>query len=288
MLTTAKILVHSVDKFQQELITFELYYPRKIHGEVMTYRMFSRNTASSRAIPFAKNLADIDKNLYMPFDVRVNMPGMQGLSRLDEDSLYWFQSYHQNLWDETKRVTEIMSDLKPHKQHINRYLEPFQYIRVILTSCRSGIEHLIMQRLHPMADPEFYLLAQKISEELENSIPILLKEGQYHLPFILPQDRIVLGAGDLIKVSVARCARVSYHNHTTDTVDYEKDFDLYKRLRTENPPHMSPFEHVAICTNKKAQRYFDVNGDWITKNVFYNFDGWKSIRFLIEQENFTV
>ena len=36
------------------LITFVLRYPRFIHGEVMTHRSFSRNAASSRAIPVRK------------------------------------------------------------------------------------------------------------------------------------------------------------------------------------------------------------------------------------------
>lgn len=288
MLTTAKILTHSVDLHQQELITFELYYPRKIHSEVMTYRLFSRNTASSRAIPFLKNLQDIDQNLYIPEDIRTNESGMQGFTILDENSAYHFKTLHGRIWSNVKEVTQQMWSLKPHKQHINRYLEPFQYIRVILTSNLYGIKNLIDQRLHPMADPEFFLLASKIADAVKASTPILLNEGQYHLPFILPQDRIILNAGALIKVSVARCARVSYHNHATGAVSYEKDFDLYTRLRTENPPHMSPFEHVAVCTNRAAERYFDKQGNYITKNVFYNFVGWKSVRFLIEQENFTM
>ena len=42
----AQVVQHSVAPHGKELITFELEYPRIIHGEVMTHRVFSRNARS--------------------------------------------------------------------------------------------------------------------------------------------------------------------------------------------------------------------------------------------------
>ena len=47
----AKIICDSISPVGARITTFELVYPRFIHGEFMTHRVFSRNAASSRAIP---------------------------------------------------------------------------------------------------------------------------------------------------------------------------------------------------------------------------------------------
>jgi len=47
---TAKIIQDSRSG-SNRITTFELEYPRFIHAELLTHRQFSRNSASSRAIP---------------------------------------------------------------------------------------------------------------------------------------------------------------------------------------------------------------------------------------------
>jgi thymidylate synthase ThyX len=48
----AKVITDSISKHTgQRITTFELDYNRYIHGELMTHRVFSRNSSSSRAIP---------------------------------------------------------------------------------------------------------------------------------------------------------------------------------------------------------------------------------------------
>ena len=46
----AKMVAHSIAN-AIPIMTMELQYPRFIHSEFMTHRMFSRNASSSRAIP---------------------------------------------------------------------------------------------------------------------------------------------------------------------------------------------------------------------------------------------
>ena len=59
---SATIIAHSKSAVDSsEIITFELEYHRYIHGEFMTHRLFSRNAASSRAIPVSK-MIELVKN----------------------------------------------------------------------------------------------------------------------------------------------------------------------------------------------------------------------------------
>ena len=62
----AKVLARSINPQGDELITYLLVYPRFIHSELMTHRMFSRNSASSRAIPFEKMVEMVEKDAFIP------------------------------------------------------------------------------------------------------------------------------------------------------------------------------------------------------------------------------
>ena len=62
----AKIVADSINKQGDRITTFLLTYPRFIHSELMTHRMFSRNSASSRAIPFEKMVKDVLENPFIP------------------------------------------------------------------------------------------------------------------------------------------------------------------------------------------------------------------------------
>ncbi len=70
-------------------------------------------------------------------------------------------------------------------------------------------------------------------------------------------------------ISVARCARVSYLTHEGER-DVDKDLALHDKLRAGDPPHASPFEHVAqaLATPEKVG----------------NFAGWLQYRKLIARE----
>ena len=48
-----KIIADSIVD-DKRVTTFELEYPRYVHSELLTHRVFSRNCASSRAIPLDK------------------------------------------------------------------------------------------------------------------------------------------------------------------------------------------------------------------------------------------
>lgn len=282
---TAKCLVH-----YENLWTFELTYPRYIHSEFMTHRMFSRNASSSRAIPVNKVIEQVDSKPVVPTKVYMNKAGMAG----DVEAPIDVATDFYNLWLDAARnaveTAKCMEKLGIHKQHINRILEPFQFIKVIVTA--TEWYNFFALRLAPDAQPEIRQLARVIYDEmdryrnkevgvLEVSIPrkdcpdIFARMGadKVHtivsLPYITDEDIKKIGKDNyrqLMKISAARCARVSYNNHDGSNPDLEKDMKLYDRLYDGR--HLSPMEHACI-QDPDYRKYANLNG-------------WKSLRYLVE------
>jgi hypothetical protein len=86
-LTYAKIIADSIGVDAPRLVTFELQYPRIIHAEFMTHRVFSRNASSSRAVPVMRVIENVLANPAMPAEWRMNEPGMQGFTTADEHTV---------------------------------------------------------------------------------------------------------------------------------------------------------------------------------------------------------
>lgn len=245
MSISAKIVADSISKHGIRLTTMELNYPRFIHSEFLTHRMFSRNAASSRAIPIEKMLEQVRQSPAMPVHWGKNQPGMQARKEID------FPTLAQDIW---KYASELavdrayeLKDLDIHKQIVNRLLEPFQYIKVIVTA--TEYDNFFKLRCHEDAQPEMYELARCMKEAMENSIPKELGKSEWivnnwHLPYVnVDKEELGLEPDIAVKCSVARCARVSYLNHDNSSPSIEKDIDLYSKLLEAG--HMSPFEHVA-------------------------------------------
>ena len=147
-------------------------------------------------------------------------------------------------------------------------------------------------RLAPDAQPEIRQLARAIYDEmdryrnkdvgiLEVSVPrkncpdIFARMGadKVHtvvsLPYISDEDIKEIGKENyktLMKISAARCARVSYNNHDGSKPNIEKDMKLYYRLYEGR--HLSPMEHACI-QDPDYRKYANLNG-------------WKSLRYLVE------
>ena len=62
----AKIIADSINSKRCRLTSWVLEYPRFIHAEIMIHRVFSRNAASSRAIPTEKIIQNIIDDPAMP------------------------------------------------------------------------------------------------------------------------------------------------------------------------------------------------------------------------------
>lgn len=293
----AKIIAHSISEAGEEIITYQLKYPRFIHAEFMTHRVFSRNASSSRAIPVAKMIEQVRTNPAMPIHWGANQPGMQADKELDE----WNKGLAIGAWeaaaDHAARLAEDMNKWGAHKQVVNRILEPFQWISVVCTATDWDNFHAL--RSHPDAQPEIKHLSDLMLEARKASEPRLLKEGMWHLPYAdsqadwigayahLKNGRITRDEPKssevqslLSKVSAARCARVSYLTHDGKTSTIEQDLALCERLAGAQPFHASPFEHQATPDTF-------CRGKWTDPELHGNFTGWIQARKLMRGENIT-
>lgn len=252
----AKILLDSVNPAGHRLTTWELSYPRFVHSELMTHRVFSRNSASSRAIPSEKLIQRIIDDPAMPVWWGKNQAGMQAQEELDIDDI----DYAKEVWLEARdlmiKFNQQMQKIGLHKQIANRMLEPWMYITVILSA--TTFDNWFKLRCHKDAQPEIKHLADMMLEEYKKNNPFPRAYGDWHLPLVNGEDYELInnqadteklymptwGINKLKKISVGRCARVSYLTHDGKR-DIQADIDLHDRLVTSG--HWSPFEHVAMA-----------------------------------------
>lgn len=239
----ATIIADSINPEGVRITTMEWVYPRFIHGEVMTHRVFSRNAMSSRAVPVKKMLAQVLRDPAMPVHWGRNQPGMQakaeltGLRRLAARGLWRLGSFA------AVAVAGLMHLAGVHKQLANRVLEPWQWMHTLVTS--TEWDNFFELRAHEDAQPEFYALAKRVRTEMEISAPKLLQIGEWHLPFVTDADNDDVTEINLAQISAARCARVSYLTHDGQFPSRVKDLALFDRLAGSKPFHASPLEHQA-------------------------------------------
>lgn len=243
------------------ITTFELVYPRFIHSEFMTHRVFNRNASSSRAIPTSKFIEQVRNEPVMPSHWGKNQKGMQAFEELSEDQ----RSDAIFIWNQAASSAATYAEMlrrgQVHKQIVNRILEPFTHIRVVVTS--TSWANFYGLRDHEDAQPEIRELAQAMRKAHNESVPSKLMQGHWHMPYITdndlyvaydfckhqritrdePSDAEVYGL--LLKVSAARCARASYNNFEGRPSTIEEDLGLFAKLVENQPIHASPTEHQA-------------------------------------------
>lgn len=248
------------------ICTLQLKYPRFIHSEFMTHRVFSRSASSSRAIPINKIIAQVWNDPAMPVHWGENVSGMQAKSELSG----WKLSAAKFIWRVSAKFACIFAYLFNkiglHKQIGNRILEPWQYINVIVTS--TEWENFFNLRIHPDAQPEIQQLAKEIYRVMQESIPVEIEHGEWHLPYINQDELLIWEQEDLLKASTARCARVSYSNHDGSKPNLQNDIKLHDRLVGSVPIHASPAEHQATPGDPEF---------W-----YRNFRGWIQYRDRVE------
>lgn len=260
---SARVLLDSMSPLGHRLTTMEVVMHRFVLAEFNTHRVFSRNSASSRAIPFGKTAARVMTDGAYPVEWTSEQAGMQGGSGLAPED----KRRADALWTEARtaalRCAVEMSAYGVHKSICNRLLEPFLWHTVIVSS--TEWENFWRQRCSPLAQPEMRAAAEAMKAAFDASIPTEIEEG-WHLP-LLQEDEADLSLKQQMQISVARCARVSYLTH--DGIrSIDKDLELFVRLSSAEPPHASPFEHVA----RPLSRYEKAMG---------NFVGWQQFRYVL-------
>lgn len=283
-----RVLLDSVSRAGKRIVTFELTYPRLAHADFLTHRLFSKNAASSRAIPVKKMMDRIKDDPVIPVQWGKNQSGMQAAEELSDEPTtcslgiaQWPSPREQarQLWlkarDEAVFYAQRLMDLGLHKQLANRITEPWMFITVICTS--TEWDNFLNLRATPLAQPELAWVAYEVKKKLAESQPQVLEPGgEWHLPLVTGNDFDDLAdewhdgkVGDgrdlwetLKLISVGRCARVSYLTHEGKR-DPNEDIALAHKLMENG--HWSPFEHVA-----QAEHDPDIR--------IGNFMGWRQFR----------
>lgn len=287
---SAKVITDSITDYGHRLTTMEVTHHRFVLAEENTHRVFSRNSASSRAIPVEKQLERFMHDAAYPVEWPSEQPGMSGGEGLGagdhEDALRLFDEAHFQIGTLVNAYLLRHPDksTRLHKSLINRLLEPMQWHTVIISA--TAWQNFFNQRCHPAAQPEMRVAAEAIRDAMAASTPVLLHPGEYHMPYIRDDERD-RDPAVLRQVSAARCARVSYLTH--DGVrDIAEDLKLYERLTRADPMHASPLEHVATpalwnehCVDIAMPGENDKVLELHLPKVG-NFIGWQQLRLEVE------
>lgn len=316
MTISAKMILDSISPQGIRLRTFLLRYPRFIHAELMTHRMFSRNASSSRAIPVHKMIADLRLDPAMPVYWGSAKPGMQAGDELTGQELLDVKAHWLDLMEQAIISATFMMQAGLHKQVANRVLEPWGHITVVVTA--TDFENFYALRRHKDAQPEIKELADLMWALESASMPKLLTPGDWHLPFIndddwevartfsqenrvtrdMPRHEEILEV--LKRVSVARCARTSYLTHEGKITTVPEDYLLYDRLVVSKPLHASPAEHQATPDlqswkqtiavgdpnnpDDDDENVLDTSQAWEHPHQHGNLRGWRQLRKMLPHE----
>lgn len=258
------------DASNYRLTTMIVRFPRCILSEMNTHRVFSRNSASSRARSLKTTIKQVLEDPYIPLFTE-NAKGMAGPYITDEDQLAmakeeWLDArdsavdmatrmlgtgvtcpddvkeridiYYEKYYGKPRDEWDVVIP-NVHKQTVNRLLEPFMWHEMLITS--SYWENFFKLRMDEAAQPEIQAIATLMFEAMAASVPELFPE---HIPFVKRERHTSLRAlfHDL-KKSAAECARISYVDRSTAG---NKDGAEALAMRLLSKGHMSPFEHQAI------------------------------------------
>lgn len=259
----ARIVLDSVNGAGDRLTTMEVTYPLFVHNEVLTHRAFSRNAASSRAIPIEKTIKAVRDDPVVPVWWGKGQSGMQAREELTGTSREWAEKNWLNARDAAVDCAYRMLDEGAHKQIVNRLLAPWAWITVLVSA--TEWQNFFALRCHPDAQPELQRIAYMMRDLYQESRPVEIADGDWHLPLYTG-----VKVGDLayplaVKISTGRCARISYLTHN-GIRDPQEDIRLHDDLLRNG--HMSPFEHVAQAAPGAQSG---------------NFTGWRQYRSMVQR-----
>jgi hypothetical protein len=301
-----------------------LRYPKCIHAELMTHRCFSRNAASSRAIPVEKMIQSVLDDPFIPLHWGANQKGMQAGEERHNDVMLG-RPYHvpesfvvpppggvgwkeypvapSVAWQEARdyaiKFARAFANAGYHKQIVNRLLEPFSHITVLVSS--TNWSNFLALRDHPDAEPHMQLLAKEIRKALDGASVQTLQPGEWHLPFVTEaeivsacrhatrmrarlRDLVDCEIESLIKLSVARCASTSYKTVDGFDMSLERAIEIHDKLVSSKPMHASPLEHVCQADNW-VERVIIGRSNWAHPEQHGNFVGFRQYRKMLPGES---
>lgn len=251
------ILADSLNPITGDRLTTFLLgnFPKCLLAELNTHRVFSRNAASARAMPISALIEQVKLRPFIP-QWTGHAKGMVGTDDLGDADKRRATAQWLSGRDEAIRVAQRLKDLGIAKQNVNRILEPWMIVPVIVSA--TEWENFFKLRTAADAQPEFRSFACEMQTQMRTRVPVGLEPGDWHIPLA----DVGLPLKDRIKSSVAMCARGSYGSFISDKPNLEKDIELHDRLLVSG--HWSPFEHQACCSRFRG--------------LYANYRGWESYR----------
>lgn len=263
---SAAVIADSVSPWGVRLTTMVVTMHRFMLPELNTHRWFSRNSGSSRAIPVIKSLTRVMDAPALPLVWRSERTGMVGGDPLPDDVAAEARKIWLAARNGSAAAAADLIALGVHKSTINRLLEPFLDHTVVISA--TDWDGFWQQRISFLAQDEIRVAAEAMHAAYTASTPQPVKAGDWHLPFITPEELAEHGAYKCRRISSARCARTSYLTHR-GIRDITADLNLFQRLVEADPPHASPLEHVATPLNPRTRRRQG------------NFRGWRQLRHML-------
>lgn len=224
----ATVVADSINKYGDRITTMEVVFPRFILAELATHRVFSMNSASSRAIPYRKMRKMVLNDPFIPIAWQKEHTGMQGTEYITNESeitnlkIEWLKARN-----EAVNQADTISRLGATKQLCNRLLEPFMWHKALVTSTefenffslrcplyydgkshhKSKVDYCnanntdineykeeYWQSINEgQAEIHIMELAESMWDAMNDSEPTKLHGGQWHIPYGDNMDYIKLG-----------------------------------------------------------------------------------------------
>ena len=131
---------------------------------------------------------------------------MQADAEADAKAVQTAKEQWQFAAEEMSYRAKVLHDLGLHKQIVNRLLEPWQIMKVVVTA--TEWDNFFSLRISEYAQPEIKVLAETMKEVIDQSIPRQLVDGEWHLPYIQPDEYTYNSIETLRSISAARCKTV--------------------------------------------------------------------------------
>ena len=210
--------------------------------ELLTHRSFGRNASSARAMG-TKRYSDM--GYYTPKHFYTQGEGMQASGTHIEHEWLARLIWHTTMFG-TTIAAKMLEKLKVAKEQRNRLIPPTKTVRGIVTGTCHSWKYFLRLRNTRHADTAMRRLAEEVADAIHDAQWCVANE---HMPLAPPttvEDRHLIAAARIARVSYARSAGKDDHSLATTLLEQG---------------HLSPFEHIAYwkeapylcCLNSKPQ-----------------------------------
>ena len=289
----AEVLLKS-EGTHSNIVTLRVRFPRFVAEQFLKHRMFSCNAVSSRAMSVPKMNQWILNNTADPIFWGAQKKGMQPdveHSQLLQDSegygtyIGLEDTTPEEAWYDARNFAMCMAkaywDAGYHQQIPNRLTHAFQMAEYIVTA--TDFDNFFNLRLHDKAaQSEITELARCMKEAIDKAPFTGLYKG-WHIPYVTDDELLTLELDDLLKVSAARCAIISYNNHDSDELlSVEKAKKIYNHLMNDTNPHLCYDKDTEVFTTEGWVKFPDLTMNHkVAQVINYEKDGEANMEFVL-------